>query len=357
MPVALTVTVRDELGPVHGATVRLAGSVASALESTDRDGKAVLHVTPGSYLLTVEAKWHPSHEEQVEVWHDDELAVNLGRAFLPIFGRPDGRDLAAWLAAFGVLAIADLDGADALWRDHAPRRFRGLLANDGYAWDAPTQTYVSPNGSRVTAQTLYGLSTGLTTAVEHDLEDAAARMARGELDLGEWQRQTAATVKDLYAAQAALAVGGIPHVTPADLLSAQGSPDTAPGLQFSIGRLADFADAVAGHQPRADTEAAVVARSGAYSESGHGIYERLRTESHAEAEDAKGRKLWLYQLNVLDDGAAHCHTTEYDIGCPEVTRKGWQPIGVLPEIGARSCSFRCRCSWRFALVPDDLRLN
>lgn len=41
--------------------------------------------------------------------------------------------------------------------------------------------------------------------------------------------------------------------------------------------------------------------------------------------------------------ADHCSTSGEVIGCPELSRKGWMPLGDMVPIGSRRCKWGCKC--------------
>jgi hypothetical protein len=70
-------------------------------------------------------------------------------------------------------------------------------------------------------------------------------------------------------------------------------------------------------------------RAAMYVEAGRTTHERAKREVQADQGMTEER-------NILRD-AKHCGE------CPELTSRGWVPIGTLPLPGQRECSVNCRC--------------
>jgi hypothetical protein len=70
-------------------------------------------------------------------------------------------------------------------------------------------------------------------------------------------------------------------------------------------------------------------RAAMYVEAGRTTHERAKREVLADQGHTEER-------NILRD-AKHCGE------CPELTARGWQPIGTLPLPGQRECNVNCRC--------------
>jgi hypothetical protein len=70
-------------------------------------------------------------------------------------------------------------------------------------------------------------------------------------------------------------------------------------------------------------------RAAMYVEAGRTTHERAKREVQADQGMTEER-------NILRD-AKHCGE------CPELTQRGWVPIGTLPLPGQRECSVNCRC--------------
>jgi hypothetical protein len=86
------------------------------------------------------------------------------------------------------------------------------------------------------------------------------------------------------------------------------------------------ADVLTGRQP---LDGRFTQRAQMYVEAGRTTHER----AHRDVEQGRGM---TEERNVLRD-AAHCGE------CPELSERGWQPIGSLPLPGQRECVTNCRC--------------
>lgn len=253
----------------------------------------------------------------------------------------------------------DIALAIILWGDDAPRQFRGLLDagggsgggdSGGWTWNPTTQQYVGPTGKPLSDEDLKNLSVIFAISVEHDIRAKAEEVATGRLSIAEFQIWLATTVKSLYTSLAALAVGGWRNLNFGVLSIIQGVVDHASGTSFSFARLQQFAQDIKDGVNA--TVESIVARAGLYADSSLPIYEAARVESHANAKDEQDRSLFLFYRNNLTLGD-NCSDTEHAEGCLETTSAGWQPIGMLPKIGDRSCAMRCRCWWSFSLTGTE----
>lgn len=260
-------------------------------------------------------------------------------------GEPDNRDRDAWLL-LAAITSADIENADQFWRQHVPRSRQGMLSHAGWRWDAARQLYVSRTGQEVGGAALRRQADQLVDEMEHEMRAEAQRVAVGEIDLDEWQQGQAQDVIDLYVAVAALAAGGTGSLTTELLRRVEGVPDRPPGIAFSLDKLYDFAAAIAAGADRANTESAIAGRAGMYSEAAIPLFEDITRKSHQAARDEKGRRLFLYERNILGPNEDHC------ADCPEETAKGWSSIGSLIPIGQRECLFRCKCRMDYALSPQ-----
>ena len=159
----------------------------------------------------------------------------------------------------------------------------------------------------------------------------------------------ASGVKAQYVALGALAVGGFKWLTRKILAVIKGVPTVEQlSLAHSDSIVSCFALQIVSGEAGSKEE--VAARSSQYGDTGYGVFEEARRQSHIDARDANGKPLYTHEKNVLDDEAAHCKTTKLRPGCPELTEKGWVPIGTLPAPGSRACFSKCRCHFNFKKI-------
>lgn len=277
----------------------------------------------------------------------DTQTIDLADRATPT-GEPDSRDKAAWLAALLAIDDADIDAAKQLYIDHAPRAFRGLATGDGFTFDEQRQVYTrDATGKDINPRDVKQVSLLLALAIAQELEDEGRYVASGVSPIDLWQDATANKTKDLSLAQTALASGGFTRLTPAMLEAMKGSEGKPPGLAFSLSKLYDFAGDIAARADRANTVSGIVNRSGLYSHSQSGVYEQVSRASHQLVRDEKGRRVFLWERNILGE-AEHCDE------CPELSDMGWVEIGTMPPPGGRECGPRCRCAMTYSLTGSML---
>lgn len=263
-------------------------------------------------------------------------------------GHPDKRDRDVWLAAMLAISLSDIDAAKELYIDNTARPLRGLATGNGFHFDPVTQLYVrDASGRDVSSMDVKRQSLALAMTVGHELEDGGQRVASGKEPIDVWQDNTAHVIKELAIAQTALANGGFDRLTPDAIQIMQGSVEKKEGLAFSLDRLYSFARGIELSEELADTVEAITYRGGLYGAQTNSIFEEVRRGSHMDVKDAKGRKLFLMERNILGD-AMHCGQ------CPRLTEAGWLPIGSMPAPGLRICGPKCCCSMDYSLVGDRM---
>ena len=256
------------------------------------------------------------------------------------------------------ISDGDIDAAKGMWEQYAPRAYAGLLSTDPkhgrYDFDPQRQLYIRRSTDRpLGGDELKRISIGFAQGVGRDaIEPDALKVAQDAIPVDQWAQRTASDLKDAAIVMAAMAVGGFDNLTDAAKQQIIGTADAAPGLAFNLTRLAGFAADIEDRAPRANTEAAIVARSGLYAQAINGLWEEMRRTSHEDARDEKGRALFLYERNVLAPISfeRHCRTTAAAPGCPELSELGWVSIGTLPAPGLRACGPSCLCSLAFSLT-------
>lgn len=245
---------------------------------------------------------------------------------------------------------ADYEAARAMWHRYAPLMYRGLLDGSGFHWNAETQQYQTREGVYLPYGKIKALAEEVIRRAKKDQESMLLLMLFGAgvsltpTLIKAWQRKAAGAMKSQYLAMGALGAGGFANLTPRINAVIVGHHLVEqPSLAFSIDRLARFGQAIGSGQ--AGTKDAIESRLGQYSDTSYGVMEEARRQSHEDAVDLAGIPLFTQERNILDDdpGIQHCHTTAQRVGCPELTKKGWVPIGSMPAPGSRQCLGRCRC--------------
>lgn len=274
-------------------------------------------------------------------------------------------DASDWATLLAITAD-DYESAIATFERHVSTAYRGLITGDGWTFEPQKQEYVRRNGRVLGDDDLKSIMLLFVLSQEHELENAAESMARGDTEIEDWQEFAASIIKDLYVAAAIVAAGGVDQLTPEDTEYVIGSPtedrevpdydfpEDAPagGLADAFTRLQDFADAVEAGEKRANTSAGVIYRGGLYAAPANTVFEEVRRSGQMRRTDEDGNALQIEERNVLDDQAQHCRTTEFTEGCPEITASGWAPIGSYPAPGLRTCGAKCRCRMVYREKPD-----
>jgi hypothetical protein len=152
------------------------------------------------------------------------------------------------------------------------------------------------------------------------------QMIRREITLAQWQERMRQELKNLHVSGAMAGAGGMANMTPADY------GRVGYTLRFQYGRLAQFAkDAKA----RKLTPDQLRRRVEMYVSSVNGTYEETRRTKAIAAG-------FVEERNVLGKTENHCRTRDR-VGCIELSRRGWGPIGFMPVPGQRQCLSACQC--------------
>jgi hypothetical protein len=272
---------------------------------------------------------------EIDVWSDG--VPDVGSSF-EVIG-----NTVSWEITDHDIALAII-----LFYSEAPDHFRGIMdLTGGWKWDATTQQFVQPNGRPLASTDLRSLAILVALAIEDEMRQHAKRVATGDIPIDQFQDWQATKTKQVYLIMAILGAGGEENLTPEMVSVVSGKPTLPSGVTFSFVRLENFANDIASGED--GTVEAIQNRASAYAQSSLPMMETIRVVSHRNAKDDQGRPLFLFYRNILMPGD-NCSDGEHTEGCIETTAAGWQPIGTLPEIGARTCKFNCRCAWNFSLT-------
>lgn len=202
----------------------------------------------------------------------------------------------------------------ALTFDDASGRFR--VANGQFVSEAAVR--------RVVDQIADGASVRMAAASE--------RMLAGELSLAEWQAGMMRTIKLSQLATSTIAHGGAARM---------GFPEYGAAgreIRTQYDYLRQFAAQVAsGEQP---LNGGLLSRARQYGQAARVTFER----EYGRDQQARG---FQSERNVLG-AAEHCAL------CPELTARGWVPIGLLPPVGSRPCRSNDRCSISYRREPAEM---
>jgi hypothetical protein len=152
----------------------------------------------------------------------------------------------------------------------------------------------------------------------------------GQIGLDVWQAQMMSSIKSVHIVGATLANGGWSQMDQSDW-GWTGSARIRPQYAY----LRDFAAQLAnGKQP---LNGSALARAELYAQAGRA------THRAAQERLAKQRGMEREKSNL---GAAdHCSS------CLTEAARGWQPVGSLIPVGARTCLSRCHCWFTYQMTP------
>jgi hypothetical protein len=257
------------------------------------------------------------------------------------------------IALLALLTAADLLLAESLWDTFAPRGYAGLLlavavddaketpVAEGFWFSRRQQRYgIGLRGAIPIAAVRVAFAT-VVAGVAARMAADARQMARGAIDIAQWQNGAAAIVKALAVASAAAGKGGTGELTGDDQIA------VAESLEFHFAKLERFASQIE-RRAIVTVPDALARRAGLYALSAGTLFEQFRVLGHETA------GFTLYK-NVLGD-AEHCQhdPRRPDVAdCPSLSAEGFVPIGTLPDIGARLCLWNCKCHWEFRRSNDD----
>lgn len=191
-----------------------------------------------------------------------------------------------------------------------------------YTWNPRVNQYVDSRGRFVARSKVKAALDVVIDAAADDIDAIARRLQSGEIEIGEWYRETAARIKVINVASAALAVGGTHGLTPSVLGS------TAARIKEQYKFLSQFAYELENGLPLDGT---FLARARLYGNSGRPTYEAIARK----ADIAAG---YAFERRTLGR-AEHCRE------CVEQAAMGWQPAGVLLSIGECTCLNNCHCQF------------
>jgi hypothetical protein len=163
-----------------------------------------------------------------------------------------------------------------------------------------------------------------TDAAGRRMQALTDQLRDRSISLAEWQTQMRLSLRDVHAYSAAVAQGGLAQMGPTQwgLVGRQ--------LRDQYERLSALAvDIDAGRVP---VDGRLRARARLYGLSGRATYEAAALRDLA----ARG---FDEERNVRRAGDT-CD------GCLDASAAGWQPIGVIPAPGTRTCLGNCRCFLR-----------
>lgn len=247
------------------------------------------------------------------------------------------------ILALATVSAATLALALHQWERLAPKPLRRMLLGE-WKWDERLQGFVGPTGRVVAGMELKAALTRFIQSIKSDMRRSVALLLLGRMPLDFWEKHQAELTVAAFLVAAMLAGGGL-HLGENIKELVIGKPDEPSGLAFSLNRLTilaaqiQLADAAKIKLPGMTPADRVAAAA----ESAIPMFEAVRRQSHMDAVDANGVKLFTRERNILGEAEQHCHNSKHLPGCVELTERKWQPIGTLPLPGRRTCSYQCKC--------------
>lgn len=194
-----------------------------------------------------------------------------------------------------------------------------------FAWDNVTKHYRIGLGRKETPRSREvraGLQ--LITRSKVDIDNASLLLRRGEIDLVEWQRRMARSIKNIHTSELALARGGMFHMTDADRARA------AQMIRFQLERLVNFSEQIQSGKINLNSKW-FRRRAGMYGDAGKTTYWNGVRQNSVELGMTQER-------NMLGITERHCP------GCLDETDRDWVDIGTLKPVGTRTCLTNCLCN-------------
>lgn len=192
-----------------------------------------------------------------------------------------------------------------------------------YRWNAGAGRYRAPSGRFVPMEAVRDLLEDRMQDAGERMGLASGRLAAGRITVAEWRDAMAKELKHVHIAGSALGRGGW-HT-----MDENARRWTANRIRSEIGYLDRFAAQIAAGEIPFDGRFEV--RASMYAQSAWSTMEASRRDDRYQ----QGHR---WERNVMS-------SVEPCDQCISVTAAGWQPLGSLPEIGARSCLSNDRCSW------------
>jgi hypothetical protein len=197
-----------------------------------------------------------------------------------------------------------------------------------FTYSPDTGAYRTVRGVVDTSLVQDALEQIIQTTQDH-LAVLGQRRAEGRMPTADWRQAVQDELKQAHLAAAALAHGGW------DQLDASTRGFVGSRLRTQYDYLSQFAVQVPGG---AAFDGQAMARLAQYGDGAirGTFYEVQRRDAEDRGADE--------ERNVLGSGQP---CTE----CPELTARGWVPIGTLPAIGARICHGHCHCAIETRQAP------
>ena len=259
------------------------------------------------------------------------------------------------------IAPQDAEGAKVWWEMYAPRLYAYLLeawpvgdsmglrdevdirgylesqsmSNTQRILLAAGLLFIFAGGRYYTIKGIIVPRSGVVTATNKALlvnmpamQELCDKLRTGAISLRVWQTAMRNHIVQSNVAAGMAAAGGHMALTPQHIWQIQQR------IHFQLVKLAAFALRIAAGMKLDGTVCRLMKM---YLNSARGTYHLIDGMIVLAAGFTEYR-------NVLGAGEEHCTGGG---SCPEVSDKGWQPVGTLTPIGARKCMSNCLCTWQY----------
>jgi hypothetical protein len=193
-----------------------------------------------------------------------------------------------------------------------------------FSWVFYERQYRGEDGRFVGRDEVRQVLDGYLDDVSEDIRRDTRSLVAGTMAVSEWQLRTEAAIKRSHVAAGALAAGGRKQATASDWLA------IARKVKFQYGKLREFAREI--ENGTHVLNGATVARAAMYGVAATSAYEYILRRGDIAAGFDRERRI--------------LHSEAPCKRCRRHAAKGWQPAGVLPNIGEDcDCLSNCRCTF------------
>lgn len=203
----------------------------------------------------------------------------------------------------------------------------------GFTWNPYMRTYVPVEGEPVDTSDVRRELASIRRATSDRLGDLAKQVMEGDLtNLAEFAIEFKDEMRSLYIATHVLARGGVDQMTQREW----GQLGSALREQYK------YANAFVRDIENGTIGMPIDQRISLYTESAWGAAGEFESV-------LRDREMLLGSMErrVLGDSKESCDD------CIEAANMGWQPPGILPDIGDTECGIGCNCSFEFENIELD----
>lgn len=198
-----------------------------------------------------------------------------------------------------------------------------------FTWDPNARQYRGRDGRFVSRKVVRQALDETIESAKVDITRVSRQLQLGRISLIDWQLSLEKSIKTIHVMSAAVAAGGWAQATPADWSVA------ANRIKEQYAWLERFAKQIENGLP---LDGRFLRRAESYALAGSGTYEAVL------------RRIDLRSGMVIEE-RRRLHSGNPCAPCYTYFVMGWQPPGLLPDIGDEcDCGTRCQCTFerRFA---------